>query len=867
MPKDAGRVGPNRRSPLLGAKLRPAAVPDQHVRRDRLHRLLNATTTAPVTLINAPAGAGKTTLVASWVAESSSPTAWVAVDDTDRDAAQFWTTVVAALQAFVPGCGESRARSRKSRPSLREIVDDLLDDLDAEDREPSFLVIDDVQIVDDEDDVATSLVRFLEHLPSWLHLLLLSRRDLKLAQDRMRARGQLGEVHFAELRFSADESKQLLSRLAPTLSPEAMEAAVASAAGWPAGLRLTALAVRSSGAQRSLDDTIRTEDVLVHDFVWREALGGEAPELIETMLSCAIVDRVNTSLAQALTQRSDAGALLLLAEARGLFVTRVGSDGWFEIHALARAALRSELAGRPSGRLAEQHARAAKWFEEAGEVPLALEHWLDAGRSRDALRVLAATVADLYDSGREATIRRTMAGLASDVVTADVESMIDYAWCHLLVNRRRFLELVELLAWWTNHSSVDKATRARVMILESFAAVITGGWVASGRLAQQAINDLGEDAWRDPLGRFGFNIVARDIALAERWDDSAEEVRETRLTLGRDPQRRLTFEGTRALGQALAGRPVDALGIAAAARRAATVSNMTVLRTELALAEAIAHRELGDRSRVIPELEGLAQAPAETMLYAKVLANCELAHADVDSGNLDRARLVLASAQELVDSESFGPDGRSWISRIGVRLALTAGELEDARRFADDEPDSFWAAVHAARIYLAESDKPKAAAVLTTAVPRCVRHEVILGLLKARSIDDHDESLKFATVAVEQAAQTGILQTVASEGADMLELIERAAWRVPTEWLERLRRTAGTSSPRVRPPRLIDPLTERERDVLRFLPSRLTIREIADELFVSVNTLKFHLKVIYRKLGVSSRAEAAELARRMSHLT
>jgi len=111
------------------------------------------------------------------------------------------------------------------------------------------------------------------------------------------------------------------------------------------------------------------------------------------------------------------------------------------------------------------------------------------------------------------------------------------------------------------------------------------------------------------------------------------------------------------------------------------------------------------------------------------------------------------------------------------------------------------------------------------------------------------------------------LQTVASEGADILELVERAAWRVPGPWLERLRRTAASSSLHVRVPKLIDPLTERERDVLRFLPSRLTIREIADELFVSVNTLKFHLKVIYRKLGVSSRAEAAELARRMSHLS
>lgn len=866
MPHEAGRVG-IRGSPLLSAKLRAARVPDQHIRRDRLLKLLDATTTAPVTLINAPAGAGKTTLVASWVAESSSPTAWAAIDDTDRDAGQFWSTVIGALQAFVPGCGQSGAQSRKRRPSLREIVDDLLDDLDAEDREPSFLVLDDVQIVDDGDDVATSLVRFLEHLPSWLHVLLLSRRDLQLARDRMRARGQLGEVRFAELRFSADEARQLLSRLATSLSPETVDAAVANAAGWAAGLQLTALAVRSSGAQHSLDEIIRGEELLVHDYVWREALGGEAPELVEVMLNCAVVDRVNTSLAQALSLRGDADTLLLRAESRGLFVTRVGSGGWFEIHALARAALRAELASRSPGRLAQQHARAAKWFEGAGEVPLALEHWLQAGRSRDALRVLAAAATDLYESGREATIERTLAGLAPEMATADLEAMIEYTWCHLQVNRHRFLELAELLTFWANRSAHDETTRTRVMILESIAVAVAGGWVASGQLARRAMGELGDDAWRDPMGRFGWNMVARDIALSERWDDSSDEVREARLALGREPRRRIAFEETRALGQAMAGRPVDALGIAAAARRAATVSKTTILRGELALAEAIAHRELGDRGRVVPELEVLAHAPKETMLYAKVLANCELVHAYVDYGEFDRARQALATAQDLVDAESFGPDGRSWVTRAGIRLALTAGQLDDARRFAEDEPDPFWAAIHGARLDLVDGETAAAATILATAVPRCVRHEVILGLLKARSTNDHDESLKIATVAVEQAAQAGILQTVASEGADILELIERAAWRVPKPWLERLRRAAGASSLRVHLPKLIDPLTERERDVLRFLPSRLTIREIADELFVSVNTLKFHLKVIYRKLGVSSRAEAAELARRMSHLT
>src|SRR5499427_1736252 len=557
---DAGKVVASRASPLLGARLRPATVPDQHIRRDRLLRLLDATTTASVTLINAPAGAGKTTLAASWVAESTSPTAWVAIDDTDRDAGQFWAAVIAALQAFVQGCGESSAISRKRRPSLREVVDNLLDDLDAEDRQPSYLVIDDVQLVDDVDQVGTSLARFLEHLPSWLHVVLLSRRDLNLAQDRMRARGQLGEVHFAELRFSDDEARQLLSRLAASLSPETVDAAVASSAGWAAGLQLTAIAARASGAQHSLNDIVHGEDLLIHDYVWREALGGEAPELVEAMLNVAVADRVNTSLAQALTLRSDAGALLLRAE------------GWFEIHALARAALRAELASRSPVRLAEQHARAARWFEDAGEIPQALEHWLDAGRSREALRLLAASAADLYDSGREATIQRTMAGLATNVATDDLDAMIEYTWCHLQVNRHRFLELQELVSWWTNRSAADNTTRARVRILESIAATMTGKWAKGGQLARQAIAELGDDAWRDPLGRFGWNMIARDIALSERWDDESDEVCEARLALGRAPRRRIAFEGTRALGTALAGRPVDALGIAAAARRAATVA-------------------------------------------------------------------------------------------------------------------------------------------------------------------------------------------------------------------------------------------------------------------------------------------------------
>ena len=213
--------------------------------------------------------------------------------------------------------------------------------------------------------------------------------------------------------------------------------------------------------------------------------------------------------------------------------------------------------------------------------------------------------------------------------------MVEYAWCHLLVDRRRFVELVEQLTWWVDKSHPSDTIRIRVDALRASAAIVSGRWVESGALNRQVMLDLGESCWRDPLGRFAANGVAREVALSERWDDTSDEVRQAEVALSRDPERRLAFEGTRALGEALAGRPLDALRVAAGVRRAAQVADMTIMRAELAVAEALAHRELGDRSRALPELTVLADAPAETMLFCRVLAMSELARAHLDEGDLD----------------------------------------------------------------------------------------------------------------------------------------------------------------------------------------------------------------------------------------
>jgi ATP/maltotriose-dependent transcriptional regulator MalT len=845
--------------------LRPPAPTAHHVRRPRLLDLLADAVGAPLTLVVAPAGCGKTSLLTGWASETALPTAWLSLGDGDRDPARLWSRVIAALETLAPGCGD-RARAVHHGPaSVPEAVDVLLDDLDERVAPASALVIDDAHLVDDGP-TAQSLALFLQHLPAWLHAVVVSRRDPPLPLDRLRAGGYLREIHVAELRFTDGEARDLLSRLAPWLEDDQVDAAVARAGGWAAPLQLMALAARTARAGDATGAPGSGDETMIHDYVLHEVLGAEEPELVEALADVAVVERLTASLARALTGRPDAGDLLRRAEARGLFVHRLPGAGC-RIHPLVRAALVARTAARAPGRVADRHARAARWCDEAGEVVPALEHWLLAGRPREVLRLLAVHHALLYDTGREATVLRTIAAVPHDVASADLTAMLEFAWCHLLVDRRRFIELVDRLAWWADRPGTDPRIRPRVTMLQSISATVSGRWVDGGTLARQAMATMGDGWWRDPLGRFGWNMVARDVALSERWDETADDVREAELALSRDPERRLTFEGTRALGQALAGRPVDALRVAAAVREAASTTNMAILRLELGVADALAHREIGDRGRALGELEALARTPAGSMLFCQVLAATELVHAHLDVGDVAAAREELTRAEALADAESVGRDGRGWIARAGTLVALAEGATGEARRWSDRIDDPFWAPVCAARIDLAVGGRADARAALDAAVPRSGRHAVVLAILRARASEHRDDALGHVAAAVERATGLGLLQTVASEGPDVVRLVECAAHRAPEQWMDRLRRSAIRSAqgpPAVAEQDATETLTGREREVLRLLVGRLTVREIAGELYVSPNTLKFHLKTIYRKLGVGSRAEAADVARRMA---
>jgi len=824
-------------------------LPRHFVPRERLLRVLDDLTDYPITAVVAPAGSGKTVLAADWLAHRRRPGAWLTLNDADRDVTELTRSLRSAVARLVPGTN-------------------------AEAPATATLVIDDLHRVDDDPAARAVLTTLLEQRPPWLHLLLLSRRRPGLPVDRLRASGELADLDFGALRFSDDEAAALLTSLCPNLPADDVAAGARRADGWAAAVQLTALAIRSGrftvqpGAFTPSDPGAER---VVNQYLWEEVLRPESPDLVGLLLSTAVTERFNCGLAEALTERPDVGDLLEDAVAAGLFLTPL-EDGWYEVHSLVRDLLLTRLQRRWPDGVRKQHARAAQWFENVGDRPAALDHWLCAERYADALRVLSELALPWLDSGRSADILDMVDLVPAEAVNADPVSAIRYAWCRMIADPGRHLDAVsaaESLA-----IAAPEPSRSR---LETLRAV--SWWYRADRhiAAETARNALVETGTgeSDPLDRFGWRLVSSSIALDERWDDGASEVLAARAACHVDDASRWAFEGSRAVGLALAGRPLETQSVVDAVTRAAGPALPATLRPALLLAGAIAARELDHREAAGNMLQDLVGTPTYPDPLLQLVAQLELVRLRMGAGDLDRATRDLEATEALHARLAGGLSGGGGtatsaspcdlVTRVAVDLALAQDDAATAVRWATDQSDDFWGPVCEAKIHLACGRNDEAEQVVRRALPRSPRHEVVSGLLLARALEPRDRPAATEVVAdaLAQAARHAMLRTVASEGAPLMELIELAAWRVPDAWLDQLRHAIVPVWRGQDAQRPIDDLTDREREVLRLLPSRLTLSEVAAELYVSQNTVKFHVRSIYRKLGVMSRAEAVDTARRM----
>ncbi len=857
-----------------------------------------------VVQVSAPAGSGKTFLLRSWIAAEglSERTAWVSVGRQEHDPQVFWLSVLDSLRQT--GAGSERVRELTAAPDLdgANVVGRLLEDLSSL-REPLWLVIDDLHELQ-ADQASRHMELLLGTAPPELRFVLLTRHDLRLGLHRLRVEGELTEIRGEDLRFTLEESRALLKAAGVRLSDGALESLVATTEGWAAGLRLVALSLAHDPDPERYAVSFSGRERAVADYLLAEVLERQSAEVRQLLLRTSLLERVSGPLADRLTGSSGSERILMELEDAGAFVVAVDPErSWFRYHHLFVDLLALELRRTAPQEVPGLHTIAAEWWAEHGYPVEAIRHAQAAENWGLAARLLADNWFGLYFDGRLATRRELLSGFPAGVVAADPELVVlagaDKRAAGSLEETERYLGLAVRMS-----ASVLEHRRGRFTIALAFErfelARARNDLRAVAEEAQRLLAST--EATELGVGEEVRTRVLTDLGIAEMWAGRLEDA-ERHLEQGLEEARRISIPmlelhalAHRALLSVFRSlepveqRAMQAIELArkhgweetapAAAAAYVALGGTTVWRGRLGEAESwldLAERVLGHDTQ-----------PTAAILYATrgLLAFARGRHAEAAAAYRDAERMERLLVMPHIFTARVQALKLRMLLRVGeteqVERALAEMDQEDretsqmravlaALRLARDDPE---AAVDVLAPLLDDSPPVMASVVPEARGPRQSRaweiEALVLEAIARDALGDPGAASRALERALDVAEPGGLLLPFLLYPT--AELLERQA-RIRTthasliaEILNLLSGHTPATRPKDAAP-LQEPLSRSELRVLRYLPTNLPAPEIAAELFVSLNTIRTHLRNVYAKLDVHSRADAVKRARELGLLS
>ena len=413
-----GGAGPT--AIVLETKLTPPRVRSEHVVREQLLAVLREGASRRLTLLAAPPGFGKTTLLAEWAAEGT-PVAWLSLDENDNDPGRFFAHLIGALRTVAPEVG-GRALAAQQAPGgslLDAALPLLLNDLVAVEAE-IVLVLDDYHLIT-SGEIHEALSYLGDRLPTAIRLVLATRADPPLPLGRLRARGELAELRARDLRFSDDETTTFLSEhLRLELPAESLQRLQTRTEGWPAALYLAALSLRGRPDASAVIDEFAGDDRYLVDYLTSELLARQRPELREFLLQTSILDRFCAPLCDAVTGRNDSAARLAELERSNLLLVPLDTKRrWYRYHHLFAELLLNELTATGPESVSDLHRRAHTWYRDAGLIVDAAGHAIAAGDVEAAAELVGRHYAFFLGQGQLATVRRWLQALPEELAARD----------------------------------------------------------------------------------------------------------------------------------------------------------------------------------------------------------------------------------------------------------------------------------------------------------------------------------------------------------------------------------------------------------------------------------------------------------------
>jgi LuxR family transcriptional regulator, maltose regulon positive regulatory protein len=858
-------MGPGAR--FAAAKFRPTTLPATLLTRSALHRRLDAGAGKCLTMVVGPAGAGKSVLLSNWAAgREAGLTSWLSCDEADADPVRFWTAFIQAHQAVAPGFGADAADLLAMDGSMSADVTASIANDAAKLPAGSAIVVDDFHLAAAAS--APSMTDLVERWPAGTaQLVLAGRADPSLRLHRLRLSGEVCELRDDDLYLSLSETGTLLSNFGVRVAPTDLTLLHERSEGWVAALQMAALTLRGATDPAQVARALNVQGHTMADYFVEEVLQQQPPEVARFMLETSVLDELTPDACAAVTGRQDAATLLRGLEVANLFVVALDDDrASYRYHHLVRDVLRAVLHATDRKReLVLQH-RTADWLESTGNTRGATRHFFAAGQADRALALLQDRVAAdlLHNPAAPAALDLSM--ISPALLTSVPERLLALA-CDLLLwgDWTHGGECLDLLERTQPAIPPDSRLASRLAVMRALQCALRGeaAEVVRHCLTARSIEDRTQlgDEWgfgvpllllRGYTWLEDFEAVDREAAAAQTVPSVTESAR---LVDIRGAQALAWFEAGHLNRAAEAAHQADVdarrLGFEQhpfAVDYLRVLSGVALEQRDLDTAEQLTERALSisERFRPVFEFGGLLDR-------ARIWAARGQTHDALAS--VEAARLVLAGTESVLLARA---------DELEALLHLTLGDLRSAIGLADRLPATPRSLL-LARIALAANDHRAAAQHLAAGPLRNLPPRAALVrqvLLAAAAIERGDpEAVGLVSAVLRIAHREGFFNTIVTTAPQVTGyLVEHSAHLQPGPFLDRIIDAAlEARTIQAQSSRLATPLTTAELRVLELLPTSSYV-ETAATLYISHNTVKTHLRSIYRKLGVSSRAEAIERA-------
>jgi LuxR family maltose regulon positive regulatory protein len=910
--------------PILRTKIQTPRLRPQRVERERLIQRLRETAFARLTLVSAPAGFGKTTLLAAWAQDVGCPVAWLALDEADNALERFLRYLAAALDKAVPGSGAvALALLSVPQPLQPEaFISALINGL-ADFPNPLILVIDDYHLIATSS-IHTALEFFLDHLPDCLRVVIAGRSDPPLSLARLRARGELVELRGADLRFTSAEAADFLNQvMGLRLTAEEVEAVETRTEGWIAGLQLAAISLQDRPDTERFLRVFTGSHRYVLDYLVEEVLRRQSEEIQQFLLQTSILERMCAALCaevmgearvvngkktalpnhQSLISTPASSSILSYLERSNLFLVPLDDEGqWYRYHRLFADLLRFRLEQTQPDLLPGLHRRAAAWFERSQLPVEAVQHYLAAGDLAPAARLVEQDGQNLLAQGQVVRLMSWMDSLPPAVFDTLPRLHVMYAWGLITTGQLDLLDvhldqakqkLRKLLAGQMLPASDATPEEVFGQITSTRAIVATlkkdyREAIRLTNLALEAERKSGVDSGMSASLQIGLGVAYRAIGDTIRAEQAFAESAENSLAIHN-----------------------YAVGITALCNRGDCWLEMGDLAlTELCYRKALAVQE--EIGALVP-LTSLAYGGLSELAYERndldaalnlirsavqmdeqwgspeirTLNQARLARILMERGEIAAGWQALSHAEEMAREKPLNPFDQGILETFEVSLWLHYGKTDLVTAWLEQNPPGLPAEI----TYF---DEPKPLATSEVLVVLGLREgsparleqalallEPLIQVMRSRgqngwmipalilharasfALGRPDQALAQLEDALQLAAPQGYLRTFTHQAQDLAEILRlaRPTTRCP-EYVDRLLAAFPAPPPQTAAqPETGGLLSPRELEVLRLVVRGLSNTQIADQLVLAPGTVKRHLHNIFEKLDVTTRPQAIAKAR------